>query len=203
MIKVGLTGTRFSGKDNALTYFKKIGIPVFDADTVIKFILNYNWEIVEEIKLKLGNEIFDSNSRLDYNKLVSMGNFSNVLHLIEDDLFFAYDRFNEKNNKLIYSIFNCSVLLEQQWNNKMDYTISVYAPFIERVDRAKKYFGTTAVSKITSLLSKENSELGKNKLADYVIHSYGEHNIYTQIHKIDQEIIDNYLYNKTYSIKED
>ena len=198
MIKVGLTGTRFSGKDNAATYFKKIGIPVFDADIVIKFILSYNWEIVEEIKNKLGGDIFDSSGRLDYNKLVSSGNFSSVLSLIEDDLFFAYDRFNEKNNKLIYSIFNCSVLFEEEWNNKMDYTISVYAPFIERVERAKKYIGSN-ITKITSTISKEMSELEKNKLSNYVIHSYGENNVFSQIHKIDQELINNYLFNRTYA----
>jgi dephospho-CoA kinase len=203
MIKVGLTGTRFSGKDNAVSYFKKIGIPIFDADTVIKFILNYNWEIVEDIKIKIGNDIFDSNGRLDYNKLVSLGKFSDVISLLEDDLFFAYDRFTEKNSKLVYSIFNCSILFEENWNKKMDYTISVYAPFVERVERAKKYLNSKNITKITSVFSKETSELDKNKLSDYVIHSYGQNNVLSQVRKIDQELINNYLFNRTYNAEVD
>lgn len=198
MIKVGLTGTRFSGKDSAIAYFRKIGIPIFDADVVIKFILNYNYEIVEEIKKLHGIQLFDDDMSLSINKLSQNGKFNDILSHIEEDLFFAYDNFNKKNKNSIYSVFSCSVLFEQKWDKKMDHNISIYAPFMERIERAKRVFNSKNITKITTLLAKETSELEKNKLADYVVHSYGDNNVFVQIHKIDQGIIDEYLYNSTY-----
>ena len=40
MITLGLSGSRYSGKKTTVEVFKRIGIPVFDADLILKFILN-------------------------------------------------------------------------------------------------------------------------------------------------------------------
>ena len=45
MIKIGLTGNRYSGKDRVCKIFEQISIPVFQADVVLKFIINHNFEI--------------------------------------------------------------------------------------------------------------------------------------------------------------
>ena len=42
MIEIGLTGCRYSGKTSVSKMFKQIGVPVFDADTILKFILNFS-----------------------------------------------------------------------------------------------------------------------------------------------------------------
>lgn len=191
MIKIGLTGTRFSGKDQICNYFKKISIPIFDADTITKFMLTYNWELKSKIRNEIGDDIFKDDS-ISINKITEYKNFDQILNLIEEDLLFAYDRFNEKNKSLIYSIFNSSVLFEQKLNMKMDYAISVYAPFVERIERAKFTYGKN-ITKINSILNKEVSELEKNKIADFVIHNYGNNDVFKQIHEIDQLIIDNYI----------
>lgn len=191
MIKIGITGTRFSGKDKICNYFKKIGIPIFDADTVIKFILAYNSELKSKIRKDIGNEVFEDDF-ITVRKITEYKKFSQVLEMIEDDLFFAYDNFNKRNKVCIYSVFNSSILFEQRWNMKMDYNVSVYAPFIERVERGKLIYGRN-ITKINSILNKETSELEKNKIADFIIHNYGKNNIFDQVHEIDQIIIDNYL----------
>ena len=43
MIKVGLSGNRYSGKNRVVAMFKQIGIPVFEADVILKFILQHNF----------------------------------------------------------------------------------------------------------------------------------------------------------------
>jgi dephospho-CoA kinase len=45
MFKVGLTGNRYSGKDTVASLFNKISIPVFDADVIVKFLINHNFEM--------------------------------------------------------------------------------------------------------------------------------------------------------------
>ena len=51
MIKVGLSGNRYAGKDAVSRLFEQIRVPVFDADIVLKFILNYNFEKASLLKL--------------------------------------------------------------------------------------------------------------------------------------------------------
>jgi dephospho-CoA kinase len=76
MIKVGLTGNRFSGKDTVCKLFEQIGVPVFNADVVLKFILNYNYEINYKIRNIFG-DVFSLKG--DYLILVNFLNKKNSM----------------------------------------------------------------------------------------------------------------------------
>lgn len=195
MIKVGLSGNRFSGKDTISQIFRSVSIPVFDADVIVKFILNYNYDIIGDITDKLGSDYILKDYRLDLNLIGRNNKFGEVLKLIEEDIFKAYQKFEDKNKNSVYSIFNSSILYESGWYNKMDTNITVYAPFIDRVERGKlalkgQYHDRTTIN---TLLSSEMDELTKNGKADHVIHNYNEFNIQKQVMDIDQIIIDNYI----------
>ena len=68
MIKVGLTGNRYSGKDVCSKIFQQIDVPVFNADIVLKFILNYNYEINYKIRNAFGDVFSLNGDLLDINK---------------------------------------------------------------------------------------------------------------------------------------
>lgn len=200
MIKIGLSGTRFSGKNEVANLFNEISIPVFDADLVIRFILAHEYNILAEIRDKVGAQYF-KHGKLDADMIEKSGVFNKIITIIEPILFDAYHKFENKNKGSIYTIFSSSILFERKWSKKMDYNISVYSPFIHRVERAKKIKekGLETLSSINLFLNKETDELSKNSLADHVIHNYNEFNIKNQVDKIDQKIIDLYLkkeYNK-------
>lgn len=200
MIKIGLSGTRFSGKNEVANLFNEISIPVFDADLVIRFILAHEYNILAEIRDKVGAQYF-KHGKLDADMIEKDGVFNKIIAIMEPILFDAYHKFENKNKGFIYTIFSSSILFERKWNKKMDYNISVYSPFIHRVERAKKIKekGLETLSSINLFLNKETDELSKNSLADHVIHNYNEFNIKNQVDKIDQKIIDLYLkkeYNK-------
>jgi hypothetical protein len=79
----------------------------------------------------------------------------------------------------------------------MDQNISVFAPYVDRVERCK-FLTKKSVSSIYTLTRTEMDELEKNKLSKYVIHNYNVDNSFygdalTQVNQIDQMIIDNYL----------
>jgi dephospho-CoA kinase len=48
--------------------FKQIGVPIFEADVILKFILNYNEELIDLIKIKIGSEYF-TKDELDFRKI--------------------------------------------------------------------------------------------------------------------------------------
>lgn len=198
MIKVGLSGSRYSGKTRVTNLFKQIGIPVFDADTVLRFILNYNWELLGEIKEELGGEIFQGDY-LNFREIKNPEVFNNILKMVEPDILKAYDRFNKKQTS-IYTIFHSSILFERGWDKNMDKSISVFSPNTDRIKRCKNLTNMGLLN-INDLTKTEMDPLEKNRLSDYTIHNYNDEtsafgDTLNQVSKVDQKIIDTFLFNE-------
>jgi dephospho-CoA kinase len=191
MIRIGLSGNRFSGKDKVCSIFRDLSIPIFDADVIIKFMLSHDYQLLNKIKDHIGDRYFDNND-LKSDLVENDRIFGKVLSFLESELFDSYYTFERKNKNSVYTIFKSSVLYEMRWHRKMTKNITVYSPFIERVERAKKEMSTN-LSEINFILNKEMDELEKNRLSDFTIHNYNEFNIKKQAHDIDQKIIDYYL----------
>jgi len=194
MIKVGLSGNRYSGKSRVTNLFKQIDIPVFDVDTILRFILNYNWELLGEIKNELGTEIFQEDY-LNFTEIKNTEVFNNVLKMVEPDIFRAYEKFNKKQNS-IYTIFHSSILFESGWDKKMDKSISVFASHSDRISRCKSVTKMGLLS-INNLSKTEMDPLEKNRLSDFVIHNYNDEtsvfgDTFNQVCKVDQKIIDTF-----------
>lgn len=199
MIKVGLSGNRYSGKDRVANLFKQISIPIFEADTILRFILNYNYELLGEIRQELGNDIFLTTS-LDFRNIKDPKIFDKVLNMVEPDIFRAYNSFNKKHEKSAYTIFHSSILFERDWNKKMDLSVSVFAPHTDRIKRCK-YVTDLGLITVNDLVKTEMDALEKNRLSDYTIHNYNNEttafgDTLTQVNKVDLKIIDKFLFNE-------
>ena len=200
MVKIGLSGNRFSGKNRVSNLFKQVGVPVFEADVILKFIVNHNYELQAEISDKVGRVYF-KDGVLNDEKVKADGVFNKILDIIKLDLMKAWHRFLLTHQKAIYCIFHSSILFESDFHQQMDYNITVFAPFQDRVERCK-FLTKKSVSSIYSLVSSEMDELEKNKLSKYVIHNYNNDSPFygdalTQVNEIDKKIIDNYLKSQT------
>jgi dephospho-CoA kinase len=196
---IGLSGNRYSGKNRVCKIFEQIGVSVFHADVVLKFILNYNYLLQSEIINEIGRQYHNGES-FNIEKIKRDGLFEKVLKLAEPELFKTWNKFNDKHRKSIYTIFHSSILFESGWDKLMDLNISVFSPTGDRVQRCKLETGTS-VSSIYSLLNGEMDEFEKNGLSDYVIHNYNDETNFwgdtlTQVNKIDYEIVDAYLKEK-------
>ena len=188
-LDIGLTGNRFSGKTGVCKLFKQIGAPVFDADVVLKYILNYKLDLNESVRKHFGSEYvlgewinplaFDTDEK-----------FLNLINLVEFDLFEAYNRFKKTNKGSTYIIFKSSLIFEKKWNNKFDSIISVFTPKEERIYRLKnKTFKSTSI--ITEMLKNECDDIVKNQMSDWVIHNYNEApDIFRQVENISSELVD-------------
>lgn len=202
---VGLSGNRYSGKNRVCKIFQQIGVDVFEADVVLKFILNYNYGLQSEIITKIGRQYVKGDS-YNIEKIKADGVFLNILQLAETELFSTWNKFNDKHRKSVYTIFHSSILFESGWYKLMDSNISVFSHMLDRVERCK-FQTNKSVSSIHNLISTEMDEFEKNGLADFVIHNYNNDSNFwgdalSQVHKIDQQIVDEYLKNNTSKIKD-
>jgi dephospho-CoA kinase len=59
MLKIGLTGGIGSGKSTVTQIFKILGIPVFDADTEAKKLMETNATIKQALIEEFGEAVFD------------------------------------------------------------------------------------------------------------------------------------------------
>ena len=210
MITLGLSGNRYSGKKTTVDVFKRIGIPVFDADIILKFILNHNHELLSDVRKKIGSDFF-TNHQLDFRRL-KKSNFDKVLDVVEEDIFNAFYKFCNKyeQKNAIYVIFYSSILFEREWDKKLDLSINIFSPEGDRLKRAR-YQTNEGLLNIRDRMKTEMDPLDKNKLADYIInnHNNGEvigligsqpakiPNLVKQVNQIDQKIIDEYLYKES------
>lgn len=200
MLEIALTGCRYSGKTTIANKFKKIGVPVFDADTVLKFILNFRTYVEEPIKSNVGSFVY-TGGFLDPSAFVTDSIFDRTIDVVEFELFQAWNSFKEKHKGSPYIIFESSILFERRWNKRFDKVICIFAPKEERVYRAKQLLGYS-VEFLWSTLDKEIPELEKNTNSNYIIHNYGNGpNVLDQINHIDTVIINNYIENEKKTVK--
>jgi dephospho-CoA kinase len=198
MIKIGLTGNRYSGKDTIARLFEQIKVPVFNADVILKFILNFDINVNKDILDNYGEYIFTGpESMIDPKKIRSKKDFDRLVNFAEFELKRAYERFRLENKQSVYTIFHSSILFERGWEKDMDYTINVFVPKNVRSLRCEK-ITKQSTYKISELLKGEMNDLVKNNLSDYTIHNYANSSIAfgdscEQVNRIDQKIIDKYL----------
>ena len=206
MIKIGLTGNRYSGKDTVSRLFEQIKVPVFNADVILKFILNFDINVNKDILDNYGEYIFTGpESMIDPKKIRSKKDFDKLVNFAEFELKRAYERFRLEHKQSVYTIFHSSILFERGWDKDMDYTINVFAPKDVRSLRCEKVTKQSAYN-ISELMKGEMDDLFKNKLADYTIHNYASCAIAfgdtcDQVNRIDQKIIDKYLIKEQTLIK--
>ena len=200
MIKVGLTGNRFSGLDKVSNLFRRISIPVFEADVVLRFIIYHN----KEINLEIIKRLSDLNRTVGFyvlpNYVKSLDEMNIVLDCTKKELLKAYDKFCEKNKKSQYVIFKSYILFEADFYEKMDYNINVFIPKVTRMEKCKKLTQIN-MPDIAILFRNELDELEKNRCSNFVLkaHSFDKTPIYNdlklekEINEIDKYLVDKYL----------
>jgi len=196
MIKIGLSGNRYSGKNEVCDIFKQITIPVFEADIVLKFIINHdesvNNEIISKLKCLHGESSPIPSVYIDPKFVKTKAEFDILFDCTQHKLMRAYEDFSEKHKSSIYTIFHSSILFERNWHRLMNYSIAVFCPKITRIERCKE-ITNMKVSDIAMSMKNEIDDLDKNKMANFVIHNYNSRKVLDQVNQIDQFVIDSYL----------
>lgn len=184
MLEVALTGNRYTGKNGVAKLFRQIGVPVFDADVILKFILNYRTYIDDAVKKNIGNHVY-THGFLDSNRFLTDSDFDKLLDIVEFELFDAYNRFKSKHKNKAYIIFMSSLIFERRYDDRFDMIATVFSKQDERVYRCKIETDQN-ISVIHKMFKNEMSDILKNKLSDFVLHNYeNAPDILMQINKMD------------------
>jgi len=186
MIKVGLTGSKFSGKNFVIKEFRNQNIKVFDADIAIKYLLNYNIEVIYAVQRKFGDKSVE-NLYINKSYFSTDSKMRQLLTLIESELFTIWQNYLDKNKNEPYVIFKCSCLIEMRWHKKFDKIINVFCKPQTAKDRNYFLFKKTN-TKIYDL-TKEMDIYEKAQFANIQIHNYEPMNIPKQVRDANDTLL--------------
>lgn len=191
MIKVGITGGIGSGKTTVCKVFRVLGIPVFEADTTAKQLMNTDAELRKNLIGLFGTAVYQPDQTIDRKYLAGIV-FTNPSLLAQlNELVHPVVRKAFEEWYLIqhspYVLHEAAILFESGFYHMMDKTITVVTSEKQRIERVVKRDRLT-VELVKQRMKNQWSDDEKIKLADFVIGNNDRELIIPQIVEIDKKI---------------
>lgn len=194
MIKVGITGGIGSGKSTACKVFRAMGIPVFEADSVAKQLIDDDAYIREQLIQLFGSSVCQSNHTIDrkylaaivFNDPSSLEKLNGIIHPAVRNAFEVWYQAQQSP----YIIHEAAILFESGFYKMMDKTITVVTDEAERIERVMKRNAMTE-EQIRLRIRNQWTDEQRIKLADFVIGNNDNELIIPQIVEIDIKLRSN------------
>lgn len=171
MLKIGLTGGIGSGKTTVANIFKVLGIPVFDADTVAKDLMENNWGLREQLINHFGPLVFAKEglnrkwlANIVFKDPYELDILNSIVHPIT--LQAAADWFLKQ--EAPYAIKEAALMFEAGAGSGLDFVIGVFAPQQLRIQRVMLRDGLKR-NEVLERMERQVSDSIKMKLCDFVI----------------------------------
>jgi len=191
MICIGLTGGIGSGKSFIAEIFKKLGVPVYNADTRASFISDKDPEVKSNIVSLFGQKVY-SNGLLNRQYVGGMvfdnpdllERLNSIIHPAVEADFLKWCSTKKEHN---YIIKEAAILFETGSYKKLDSTILVVAPEDIRIKRVLKRDNTDRDS-VKKRVENQWGDQEKEKLANYIINNDGRTLLLPQIINIHNSV---------------
>ena len=173
MIIVGLTGSIGMGKTEAARTFRRLGIPVFDADAVVHTLLGRNGDAVADVAAIFPDAVNDGIvdrqilGAMVFDRPAELKRLEAILHprvRRQEARFLA----NAARRGVPITVLDIPLLFESGSEDRCDVTAVVSAPSFVQRGRVLKRTGMTA-SKYAAILDRQMPDAEKRRRADFVI----------------------------------
>jgi dephospho-CoA kinase len=191
ILKVGLTGGIGSGKTIVASIFKVLGIPVFDADTEAKEIMNTDELLMEQIKKEFGKESYKE-GQLD-RKFIAEKIFKDRYQLEKLNSIVHPATINAatkwiKNQTSPYIIKEAALMFEAGSATNLDYVIGVTAP---KTLRLKRVMDRSNMSReeVLERMDRQIDDVIKMRLCDFVIVNDEQQMLLPQVIQLHEQFL--------------
>lgn len=171
---IGLTGGIGSGKTSVAKYLKSKGFPVYYSDDRAKFIVNEDLNLIQKIKILLGEEAYDKNGFYD-RKYVASQVFNNqellenLNHLIHPAVKLDFETWvNAQTSEFAFK--ETALLFELGLEKSCYKSLLVTADDNLRIKRVMDRDDRT-YREVEAVIAKQMPEKDKIKKADFVIYN--------------------------------
>ena len=190
-LRIGLTGGIGSGKSMVAHLFTVLGIPVFDADTAAKEIMETEAGLKKALIEKFGPETYtDSNLNRKYlANIVFNDNYQlEILNaLVHPYTIAAAEKWTSEQNAA-YTVKEAALFFEAGSAVGFDYMIGVYTPEHLRIKRVMERDGVTR-EEVKARMQKQIPEEMKMRLCDFVILNDDQNLLIPQVLKLHGQFL--------------
>jgi dephospho-CoA kinase len=176
MIRIALTGSIGMGKSTVAEMFRKAGIPVFDADAVVRRLQAEDTQVIAAIDERFAGVV--QNDVLDRDALAArvLGKPEDLAALeaiVHPAVHAERARFLLSNQDKPALVFDIPLLFETHGEDAFDKVVVVSAPPEVQRERVLARPGMTA-AKLDSILARQMPDEEKRKRGDFVIDTGGD-----------------------------
>jgi dephospho-CoA kinase len=176
MIRIALTGSIGMGKSTVAEMFRSAGLPVFDADAVVRQLQGPGGELVDNIghhfpgTVRAGTLDRDCLAQIVLADPAKLAVLESIVHPAVREW---REAFVNKHSDAPALLFEIPLLLETGGEKELDKVIVVSAPAeVQRVRVLKRHGMTEA--KLASILARQIPDEEKRRRADFVIDTGGD-----------------------------
>jgi dephospho-CoA kinase len=172
MLKIGITGGIGTGKSMIAKIFSTLGVPIYDADSRAKWLINNNLQLRKEIKEFFGKDAYDAFGNYNtafiakqvFDKPEALKMLNQLVHpVVGEDT----QKWIEK-QKSAY-ILKEAALLNQANGVDLDKIILVTAPMALRLERIKNRDSQRTDAEIQAIMNRQRTETEFKKIADFIM----------------------------------
>jgi dephospho-CoA kinase len=189
---VGITGGIGSGKSTVTQIFKLLGVPVYDADSMAKRLMEEDEELIDSIQQEFGQEAY-SNGMLNRQFLAEkvfkdellLEKLNAIVHPAIGRHFNSWaNQFHDN-----YILKEAALLFETGSYLELDQIILVQAPLETRIERIKKRDPQRASEQIINIIERQMAVEDANALANYIITNDEANLLIPQVLKLHNQLI--------------
>ncbi len=191
LLKAGLTGGIGSGKSTVARIFKLLGIPVYDADTAAKAIMNEDKALKASIIRHFGKDAYPG-SALNRAYLASVvfkdeKKLALLNALVHPAVIHAAGQWMQQQNAP-YVVKEAALIFESGSQEALDLVIGVYAPRPLRIQRTMERDNISREAVLKRMSTQVNEEL-KMKLCDFVLYNDEQKLLIPQVIDLHEQLL--------------
>lgn len=194
LLQIGITGGIGSGKSTICRIFQSLGIPVYDADSRARWIMNNHEILRKEVKAEFGEEAYNQKGQLNRpymaTQVFNSGNRVKKLNaLIHPKVGADYLQWTKQHPKAPYLLKEAALMFESQSYLVLDKVITVYAPEEIRIKRVLKRDSHRSEAQIKAIFGKQLAEEEKIKRADFVVYNNDQKMVLPQVLELHAQFL--------------
>jgi len=191
-LRIGLTGGIGSGKSTVARIFQVLGIPVFDADSAAKNIMNESETLQRQLTETFGSETYIDGAlnrkylaNIVFSDPYKLELLNSLVHPVTIQA--AKDWMAKQTSP--YTVKEAALLFESGTAGDLDFVVGVYTPQNIRMQRIAAR-DNTSFDDIQKRMRNQLDETMKMKLCDFVIFNDENQLLVPQVLELHKKILD-------------
>jgi dephospho-CoA kinase len=191
-LRVGLTGGIGTGKSTVAKIFSVLGVPVYDADSMAKELMEEDSNLIASIRSEFGDDSFSEEKlnrqfladKVFKNKLL-LARLNSLVHPV------VASHFNDWANQFTgkYILKEAALLFETGSYKELDFVVLVQSPLDIRIERIKHRDPQRSEEQILNIIERQMSADEAVGLANFLVQNNETHMLIPQVERLHEEFI--------------